>query len=106
MPILSNLLISLFGWLGGFFVKYLGQKAAFWVICVTTIFAAYGVLRLAVAAIVSGLVSSAPDMVETALTWFVPPQFQMIVAARLAAQVAIAMYGFQLNLRVAMMSGA
>ena len=106
MPVLGALLVVLFEWIGSFVVKYLGQKAGFWVICVGTILASYLALRVAIGGIVAGLIGAAPAMVGTMLTWFVPPQFQAIIAARVAAQVAIAMYQWQLNLRHAMVAGA
>ena len=106
MPLLANLLISLFGTIGGYLVKYVSKKTALWLATATAIALAFGVLSAAVYALIQGLMTFAPPIVVTALSWFVPPQLPAIIGARFAVEVAAAVYRYQLNLNLAIAQSA
>lgn len=101
MPILGNLLVTLFGWLGSFFTRYVSKKVAFWSICATTVMTAYGVMLGVITAIMYGISAAMPGFIGAIMSWLIPSILPSLLAARAAAQVAIAIFKWQLNLTLA-----
>lgn len=92
MPILGSLLVSLFGGLAGFFVKFLGVRAAAVAAALTTFGTLTVALYAAVAAVAAGLQTTFPAIVLTGVWLFVPDNATACVAACIACDSLCALY--------------
>lgn len=106
MQLLGSLLVNLFGWLGTYLTVRLGQKVAFWVATSAAVALAYTALLATVKGLAVVVSYQLPPAADAALSWIIPNVVPELIATRLAAQVAISIYTYQLNLRLALVAGS
>jgi hypothetical protein len=108
MPLLGALLVNLFGAIASFFGLWLTKKAAI-VTAALAVFAALtvGLMAALAAAITAALeLEALPDAVIFGMSYFMPGNFPGLFSAVIAAEVAIALYRWNVkNLELATYAG-
>lgn len=95
MPLLAGLLVTLFGNMFSWFLKYAGTKVALAAAAITSFAALTTALMVAIAAILSGLNAVLPSVMPGLAIgiWVaVPDQTSFCISSYFAADAAIALY--------------
>jgi len=103
MPLLAQLMASLFGSLAGFFATWVTKKAALGAAAVSV----FAILTLALMAAIATAINTAlhvfsvPHWFAVGFNLFMPPSFVAGVAAIIAAHAAVALYRWNVeNLKI------
>jgi mannitol-specific phosphotransferase system IIBC component len=92
MPLLGSLIISLFGGIASFLVRFLAVRAAAVTAAVATFTALTVALYAVVAGLAAGIAATFPGLVLTGVWLFVPDNAVACFAACIACDTACALY--------------
>lgn len=92
MPLLGSLIVSVFGGLAAFLVRFLAVRAAAVAAAVGTFAALTGAIYASAAALVAGIAATFPAIVLTGVWLFVPDNAGVCLAAVIACDTACALY--------------
>lgn len=97
MPILGALLVSLFGGMLSFFVKFLAVRAAAVAAALTAFLVTIGLFYTAAAAAYVSIATAFPAIVMTGVWLFVPDNAGVCLAAIIATDTAAALYRWNME---------
>lgn len=101
MPIFLTWLLNGLGVLYSFFRKTKLANYAIFAVAMTTVLAAFALVKGAIVGIVATFVAAAPAIFPTVCSWFVPGNLDDCISARIAAELAFAVYRWQYNITLA-----
>lgn len=97
MPILGQLIVSLFASLAAFLVKFLAVRTAIMAAAFATFTALTVAVYVAAGVLAATIVATFPGMVMTGVWLFVPDNAPACVAAMIACDVLIAVYRWNIG---------
>lgn len=101
MPLLVTAILNALGAIYTFFRKTKLANYAIFGTAVVVILAGFAVVKGAIVALVAGVAVSTPPILGVLASWFVPYNLDDCIAARIAAELAFAVYRWQYNIVLA-----
>lgn len=98
MPIFLTVLLSAIAQLYTAFKASGLFRYAIFATAVTLAVGAFGVVRVGIDLLLTGIIPSVPSIVPITLSWVVPSNFDELIAAKIAAEVIFAIYRWQHNI--------
>lgn len=105
MPVFATLLINIVGAVMAWFARRVAARYAFFLAAVAAVVVAWGVMASALEAILAGIEAAAPPILATVTSWFVPGNLSACIAARIAAELAVSIYHWQMNITLRAATG-
>lgn len=98
MPVLVVVILNALGSLYSFFRKTSLARYALIATAITVVLTAFAIVKASVVAIVAGIAAATPAILGTVCSWFVPYNLDDCISARIAAELAFAVYRWQHNI--------
>lgn len=105
MPIFATLLINVVGAIVAWFSRRVAARYAFYLGAVVAVVAFWAGMAAALEGILSAIEAAMPPILGIVTSWFVPGNLSAVIAARIAAELAISIYKWQMNITLRAATG-